>query len=171
MLYKQHTGALAAIGFTLVAFVAIGLAGQAPAGPARSISYVASVRSNNSPDARTFSEYSPGGRLTATAVTVMFLLRNAYRVQPYQLAGAPAWISRKRYDIAAKVDDSPAPSQQAFLQALLKDRFALAVHQETREQHEGEPGRGDSEHVPPSLADAAAPRGQAGELRRSLARA
>jgi uncharacterized protein (TIGR03435 family) len=71
--------------------------------------------------------------LTATAVTLRDLLRNAYRIQPYQLVGAPAWFSAKRYDIAAKVEDSPPPSQQALLRVLLKDRFKLVVHNETRE--------------------------------------
>jgi uncharacterized protein (TIGR03435 family) len=61
------------------------------------------------------------------------LLRIAYRTQPYQLLGAPAWISTKRYDIAAKVEDNPPPSQLALLRVLLKDRFKLAVRNETRE--------------------------------------
>jgi hypothetical protein len=55
------------------------LSAQAP------ISYVASVRPNNSGDARALVEYSPGGRLSATAVTVRALLRTAYRVQDYQI--------------------------------------------------------------------------------------
>ena len=71
--------------------------------------------------------------MTASAVTVRSLLRIAYRIQDYQLVGAPAWFSTKRYDISAKVDDSPPPSQQIFLQTLLRDRFKLAVHNETRE--------------------------------------
>lgn len=106
------------------------LTAQSPA----PIAYVASVKPNNAVDARTFSEYSPGGRLTATAVTVAYLIRLAYRVQPYQLVGAPAWISTKRYDIAAKVEDQPAPTQQVLLQALLKERFKMTAHTETREQ-------------------------------------
>jgi uncharacterized protein (TIGR03435 family) len=61
------------------------------------------------------------------------LLRIAYRIQGYQLVGAPAWIGSKRYDIVAKVEDNPVPSQQMLLRALLKDRFKLAVHNETRE--------------------------------------
>ena len=105
---------------------------QSPSTP-QPISYVASVKPNNAVDARTFSEYSAGGRLTATAVTVGYLLRIAYRIQPYQLVGAPPWISTRRYDIAAKIEDNPAPSQQTLLRALLKDRFKLAVHDETRE--------------------------------------
>jgi uncharacterized protein (TIGR03435 family) len=71
--------------------------------------------------------------LTATAVTVASLLRIAYRIQPYQLVGAPAWISTKRYDITAIVEDNPAPPQQALLRVLLKDRFKLVVHNETRD--------------------------------------
>jgi uncharacterized protein (TIGR03435 family) len=97
------------------------------------VSYVASIRLNEVADSRTLSEYLPGGRLTATAITVGQLLRMAYKIQPYQLAGAPSWISSTRYDIVAKVEDNPAPSQQALLRALLKDRFNLVVHNETRE--------------------------------------
>ena len=106
---------------------------QSPAAADPPISYVASVKPNNEVEPRGFSEYSPGGRLTATAVTVGTLLRIAYRIQPYQLVGAPGWIGTKRYDIAAKVEDSPAAPQPALIRALLKDRFKLAVHNETRE--------------------------------------
>ncbi len=106
---------------------------QSTAGAAQRIAYVASVKPNNDMDTRTISEYSPGGRFSATAVTVSALLRMAYRIQPYQLLGAPGWISTRRYDIAAKAEE-PAPSQQAFLRALLEDRFKLSVHAETREQ-------------------------------------
>jgi uncharacterized protein (TIGR03435 family) len=106
---------------------------QSPSQTDPAISYVASVKLNNDVDPRGGSEYSAGGRFTATAITVGQLLRTAYRIQGFQLVGAPAWIGSKRYDIAAKVDDNPAPSQQLLLRALLKDRFKLAVHNETRE--------------------------------------
>jgi uncharacterized protein (TIGR03435 family) len=106
---------------------------QSPAGTDQAISYVASVKPNNDVDPRGGSEYSPGGRFTATAIPVGQLLRTAFRIQGYQLVGAPAWIGSKRYDIVAKVDDNPVPSQQALLRTLLKDRFKLAAHNETRE--------------------------------------
>jgi uncharacterized protein (TIGR03435 family) len=120
---------------------AVGVAGmtapasqaQSPSATAQPISYVASVKPNNAAEARGFSEYLPGGRFTATAITVRDLLRIAYRIQPYQLVGAPAWFSARRFDIEAKVEDQPAPSQQVLLRALLKDRFKLAIHNETRE--------------------------------------
>ncbi|HTA46306.1 MAG TPA: TIGR03435 family protein [Bryobacteraceae bacterium] len=102
------------------------------AGQAQTISYVAAVKENKSADARGFSEYYPGGRFSATAITVQTLLRAAYRIQNYQLAGAPGWFSTRRYDIVAKAEGNPPPQQQ-FLQALLKNQFKLAVHNETRE--------------------------------------
>ena len=101
---------------------------------AQTISYVASIKVNHAADARRFSEYLPGGRFTATAQTVRDLIRIAYRVQPYQLVGAPAWIAAKQYDIEAKAENRPAPSQQELLRAILKDRFQLEVHNEKREQ-------------------------------------
>jgi len=97
------------------------------------VSYVASIKVNNSVDARGFSEYSPGGRLAATAITVAQLIRNAYRIQPYQLLGAPAWLSTRRYDVAAKADGPPYPTQQALVRALLEDRFHLAARNEPRD--------------------------------------
>jgi uncharacterized protein (TIGR03435 family) len=113
------------------ALVAIGFLGALASGA--DISYVASIRPNNSAEARTFTEYFPGGRFSATAVTVRGLLRIAYRIQDYQLVGAPAWFATQRYDFAAKIEDDPVPSQQIFLRALLADRFKLVVHNEARE--------------------------------------
>jgi uncharacterized protein (TIGR03435 family) len=152
VLFLQHTGLPA-----VAAAMAFGLLNapasqaQPPSATAQPISYVASVKPNNAVDARTVTEYLPGGRFTATAVTVRELLRLAYRVQPYQLTGAPAWISTRRYDIEAKAEDKPAPPQQALLRALLKDRFKLVVHNETRDMpvlalvlalSDGKPGPG-----------------------------
>jgi len=100
---------------------------------AQPISYVASVKVNHAVDPRGVTEYSPGGRLSATATTVAQLIRTAYRIQPYQLAGAPASLSTRRYDIAAKADGPPYPTQQVLVRALLEDRFHLAARTETRE--------------------------------------
>ncbi|HUA57986.1 MAG TPA: hypothetical protein VML19_04480 [Verrucomicrobiae bacterium] len=62
---------------------------------AQPLSYVASVKINTAIDAKTLSEYQ-NGRFTATAITVSQLLRIVYGAQPYQLTGAPGWISTKR---------------------------------------------------------------------------
>jgi uncharacterized protein (TIGR03435 family) len=131
--YRALTGGVAVL-IAITLLHALASRAQSPSTTDQLISYVASVKPNNAVDARSFSEYSPGGRFTATAVTVASLLRIAYRIQPYQLVGAPGWISTKRYDIAAKAEDNPAPSQQVLLRSLLRDRFKLAIHNETREQ-------------------------------------
>jgi hypothetical protein len=107
---------------------------QSPVAPPSPISYVASIKPNNSPEARTVFDYSPqSGRFSAIAVTLRPLVRIAYRIQDYQLVGAPGWLSTRRYDMSATVDGTP-PNNQVFLQALLADRFKLVVHKETREQ-------------------------------------
>jgi uncharacterized protein (TIGR03435 family) len=116
----------------LIRTLVLATAGIASAS-AQSISYVASIKANNAVDPRGLSEYQPGGRFTATAISVRRLLSLAYRMQGYQMVGAPAWFATKRYDITAKVEDNPPPSQQIFLQTLLKDRFGFVSHNETRE--------------------------------------
>ena len=132
MLFLQHSLRIAPAMVAVLSAPVI-QAQQSVARPAP-ISYVASVRPNNAVDARTLIEYLPGGRLSATAVTVGALLRIAYRTQDYRIVGQPDWLSTSRYDISAKVDDTPPPTQQVLLRALLADRFHLAVHNETREQ-------------------------------------
>ena len=120
----------AAVVLVSVLFAA-GVSAQAPA-----VSYVASVKRNREAQPRGGSEYSPGGRFTATAITVQSLIRLAYGVLDIQVAGAPVWVSSDRFDITAKSDDNPAPPQAALLQTLLKDRFQLQVHRETRQMPE-----------------------------------
>ena len=61
------------------------------------------------------------------------LLSYAYRVKPYQIAG-PDWIRESRWDILAKLPDGESQDHvPEMLQALLVERFKLAVHRENRE--------------------------------------
>lgn len=129
MLNNQHAARFAV---SAVLFAGVVLKAQTPPTRTPPVSYVASIKPSD-PQARTLSEYLPGGRLSATAVTVRNLLRIAYRIQDYQLVGAPAWFSTRRFDIAAKAEDNPAPTRQIFLRTLLRDRFKIVVHNETRE--------------------------------------
>jgi len=122
--------------------VAESLAASMP--PARVYESV-SIRSNQSTTAFTPAvEFRPNG-FTATNVTLQMLIQQAYGVEAYQIAGAPAWLDRDRYDVEAKVDDSVADElskgeadrlsaeQQPMLFELLADHFLLSVHRETRE--------------------------------------
>jgi len=76
----------------------------------------------------------PPGRFAATNIPLKVLITNAYQLSFYQVVGGPDWVSTDRFDIAAKVPDGAPPEQtRAMLRTLLKDRFTLAVHMETRD--------------------------------------
>src|SRR3954469_19755738 len=74
------------------------------------------------------------GRLEANGVPLRLLLRQALRVQDYQILGLPDWVNTERYTIVAKAPDGAPPNATPMmLTNLLKDRFKLASHTETRE--------------------------------------
>jgi uncharacterized protein (TIGR03435 family) len=78
---------------------------------------------------------SPGGRYTATGVTVRMLIQQAYDLKDYQISGAPGWLSTERYDIVAKAETPNISREQlrVLLQSLLAERFNLKVRRETKE--------------------------------------
>jgi uncharacterized protein (TIGR03435 family) len=64
------------------------------------------------------------------------LISWAYNMKPWQVAGGPAWAGTRRFDIAAKAEGDSARSPSEFrqmLQALLAERFHLALHRESRD--------------------------------------
>jgi uncharacterized protein (TIGR03435 family) len=89
----------------------------------------------------------PGGRFTATNISLKMLMTLAYHVQPFQVSGGPSWVESDRYDIEAKPesagDEEPGKpptdrqkqmdEQRKRLQALLEERCKLTTHRETRE--------------------------------------
>jgi uncharacterized protein (TIGR03435 family) len=108
---------------------------------------VASVKLGNPAsgiDMRTF----PGGRLSATNVTLKQLVMGAYNIQQYyEVVGGPSWMDADRFDIEAKAPTDlildndrvialgrEAPRQMMLmLQTLLAERFDLKFHRETRQ--------------------------------------
>jgi uncharacterized protein (TIGR03435 family) len=69
-----------------------------------------------------------GGMPLTTAI------QQAFRVKPFQVA-APDWARDSRWDILAKIPEGGSQAQiPEMLQALLADRFKLAIHHEQREQ-------------------------------------
>lgn len=75
----------------------------------------------------------PGGAVDLHNVTVQELMVNAWHVFPYQIRGAPAWLRTAGYDISAKPETAAKPGEvNLMLQELLKDRFELAIHHETK---------------------------------------
>ena len=76
----------------------------------------------------------PPGRFTATNIPLKVLITNAYQLSFFQVVGGPGWVSTDRFDIAAKAPDGAPPEQtRAMVRTLLKDRFKLVVHMETRD--------------------------------------
>jgi uncharacterized protein (TIGR03435 family) len=86
------------------------------------------------------------GHLKAQNVTPLALIQYAYALPEIRIEGGPDWIRTRKFDLEAKSDPAlddqfgKLPSDEArarklrMLQALLADRFALKVHEETRTQ-------------------------------------
>jgi uncharacterized protein (TIGR03435 family) len=94
---------------------------------------VASIKPNKS-GATSSSTSGRAGSFTASNVTVRQLIIYAYRVRPFQLAGGPGWISADRFDIQARSPEIAKPDNPGMTRALLRDRFKLVAHTETRQE-------------------------------------
>jgi len=99
---------------------------------------VVSIKPNDAGDGRVMIGLQPG-RFSAVNVTLRDLIRQAYRVQDFQIVDAPDWIAAERFDVQGTLprDDSGAPPLpervSVMVQTMLGDRFGLALHRETRE--------------------------------------
>jgi uncharacterized protein (TIGR03435 family) len=61
-------------------------------------------------------------------------MRNAFRIQDFQIIGGPGWMESDRWDIQTKAEENASQAQvNEMLQTLLADRFQLKFHKETRE--------------------------------------
>lgn len=109
--------------------------GQAPDAPAARAAFaVASVKPTDlSLGQQIDMRALPGGTVTATAVTLKFLITVAYGVQNVQVSGGPGWLDMAKFDILAKPADGVKPQLLLMLQSLLEDRFKLAVRRETKD--------------------------------------
>jgi uncharacterized protein (TIGR03435 family) len=71
----------------------------------------------------------PGGRYQLRWATMLDLVRTAWDVDPAKVIGGPSWLDLDHFEIRAKVPPgTTAATVKPMLQALLKERFALAVH-------------------------------------------
>jgi uncharacterized protein (TIGR03435 family) len=100
---------------------------------------VVSVRVNNS------GSHSIGidvekNSFTATNVTLLDLIAEAYGIKSDLVSNAPGWMSSLRFDVQAKVLDADDLDLQRFsdkergpiLQAMLAEKFQLKMHPETK---------------------------------------
>jgi uncharacterized protein (TIGR03435 family) len=76
----------------------------------------------------------PGGRLSALNRTLKQLVVQAFGVQDYQVSGGPPWWTTDLFVIEASAGREATDAEiNGMLQTLLRDRFALRTHTETRE--------------------------------------
>ncbi len=99
---------------------------------------VASIKPNHANDKESSSMVLPGGRYTATNVTLRTLVKSAYGLHDDQLIGGPSWINSERFDIVAKAEGYTTPSAfrdhaRLMLQPLLVDRFKLVLRRERQD--------------------------------------
>jgi uncharacterized protein (TIGR03435 family) len=94
----------------------------------------------NSPNG-TLVSMTPGGRLHVVNATVKDLIETAYGVRSSQIEEGPKWADATKYDVNATPGTSPQGAAtlppgwtnvRLKVQALLKDRFQLQLHRETR---------------------------------------
>jgi uncharacterized protein (TIGR03435 family) len=99
---------------------------------------VASIKVNISRDTVKGIQAPPGGRFTATSLTLRELIGAAYDFPPplqkSRISGGPTWMDADRFDIVAKAEDNPTLTQRlVMLRTLLADRFKLVAKTETRD--------------------------------------
>ena len=79
-------------------------------------------------------EITPGGRFSATNVSLRALLKFGYGIRDFQIAQPPNWFDSQRYDVLAKAE--PAANEdrmKIMVQSLLVERFDLKFHRESKE--------------------------------------
>ena len=111
---------------------------------------VASVKTNRSGLGYGNMDFPPNGRVNIVNVTFKMVMQASYRLQDYQIIGGPNWVNTDRFDIQATPSaeykpeltrptapcfgsDCPLTPIQMMMQDLLRDRFELKTHRETRE--------------------------------------
>lgn len=98
---------------------------------------VTSVKANRSGAVESRGINIEGSRIVGENLPLRTLIQQAYGVLDFQIDGGPKWIDSDRFDIQASTGRSEAIQMSELgplLQELLKDRFHLVTHRETRER-------------------------------------
>jgi bla regulator protein blaR1 len=113
--------------------------------PAGTLEFDAVSVKPSDPNSRngTVVDVTPGGTLHVVNATVKDLIETAYDVRSFQVEGGPKWADVTKYDVNA----TPGPRPQGAagpapgwtnvrfkVQALLKNRFQLRLHRESRNE-------------------------------------
>lgn len=121
---------------TACVLTAVGVFAQTPSRPAFGAFEVASIKSADPAVPGRWIRMLSANRFEARNHAVRTLIAAAYDLSPQAILGGPAWVDADRWDILAKTPGEVRPNldeQMAMLRALLRDRFRLAFHRETKE--------------------------------------
>ncbi len=105
-----------------------------PSAPATSFE-VASVRPVDSTDKTVFPNF-PAAQFIAENISLTLLIAIAYDMSDDRIVEKPAWLDGTLYTVRAKPEADAALTEkqyQPLLQDLLRRRFHLVVHRETRQ--------------------------------------
>jgi len=81
------------------------------------------------PPGKGMSIRSTSGNRFSGTLSLRFLLMNAFRVQDFQVSGAPEWMNSPFFEIEAKTESPFSSSELPLLiQAVLCERFVLHTH-------------------------------------------
>jgi bla regulator protein BlaR1 len=96
---------------------------------------VASIKPNKSDSESIGGQGFGRGRWERTNAPLKVLILEAFGVRGEQLVGLPAWADTERFDVNARTDvaDANRTEALAMMQGLLKERFNLMSHGETRD--------------------------------------
>src|ERR1039458_4139891 len=101
-----------------------------PAAPLDMMKVAAEIQAGHMPK---IGAHVDAARAEYTYMALKELIVTAYKVKPYQITG-PDWIATTRFDIVAKMPEGASKSDAPkMLQALLEERFKLAVHRDKKE--------------------------------------
>jgi uncharacterized protein (TIGR03435 family) len=125
---------LLVIASAVISGLAFGAAAAQSEAPRKSFE-VASIKPSAAEPGMVRIGISPGGRYTASGVTVRMLIQQAYDVREFQISGGPGWLGSDRFDIAATADTPNVDREliKGLLQSLLAERFGLQLRRETKE--------------------------------------
>ena len=93
---------------------------------------VVSIKPGDPNDPSSRGRSTPGG-MEMTNTTLNTLVRGAYGLNEFQLAGGPKWAGSAKFDVVAKMPAGTTRDQVTLMmQSMLADRFKLKFHRETR---------------------------------------
>jgi uncharacterized protein (TIGR03435 family) len=76
--------------------------------------------------------HSDPGEMVISNMSLQELMEESFEVRDFSLSG-PAWLDNARFDINARMQPGTAAhDRNLMIQALLKERFGLTIHHETR---------------------------------------